>query len=389
MHKTRFLTVAALATLSAACLTQVGEAKHDGGTKVTGDAGPPGDPTANTANVDTLGTYNTASPEKGGYRDIASHPGCSTDGLDARAASSYVPAQIPGYKCAAKDYGGTEDMSKPIVVLVHGNSDTPAAYEKFTSPDAPAEAQQMKMLSERLVEAGFKTFAVDGRYDKVDDPSDKTTGNPAKNMDHGWYVPIVQHFLESVFAAYPNRKVSIVAHSLGPTVVRDALRRLHRTGKAPFSHIKDLVFASGAHHGVKSARDLCGVNTTMRGRVACELGDRTSYQLTDFAQPNNGVDGAFETPCADGSSAYGQSNVCGGNKVRYTTITMQDPKDGTFQDEFVNEGSAALKGANNLTVTLNDTDPTLYFYKGLFKSHFGSLRSENGLKQVMGVLTSN
>src|SRR6185295_2092637 len=60
------------------------------------------------------------------YRDdMSSHPGCSTAGL------SYPAADIPGYRCAAKAYPVTEDTSKPIVLLIHGNSDSPLEWEKF------------------------------------------------------------------------------------------------------------------------------------------------------------------------------------------------------------------------------------------------------------------
>src|SRR5262249_54137495 len=154
--------------------------------------------------------------------------------------------------------------------------------------------------------------------------------------------------------------------------IRDALRRLHRDKKKVFGRVKDLVLAAGAHHGVSSFRKLCGTNPTMRGRIACELGDRTTYQLTVFEAPLNGQAGAWETPCADGHTAYGQKGVCDGNKVRYTTVVMQDVKEGTYQDEFVSEGSAKLNGAKNLTVGLQDNDLSTYFYNGIFKNHYGA-----------------
>ena len=98
-----------------------------------------------------------------------------------------------------------------------------------------------------------------------------------------------------------------------------------------------------------------------------------------MAIPNNGPDGAWEVPCADGDSAYGQKGVCGNHKVSYTTLVMQDVKEGTYQDEFVSEGAAMLKGANNLTVSLADNDLSNYFYNGLFKNHYGAIRSEAAL----------
>ena len=361
------LAIACILHTSGCLQSHVGAEEQKGAVNATvaGD-----DPTKNEANADAIP-----------YRDLASHPGCSTDGLEARKASSYTAANIPGYKCAAKAYPtDKEDPKKPIVLLVHGNSSTPADYEKFPAdrPDA------QPMLAERLLAAGFKVLAVDMRFDKVDDPKDDNkTQNAAQNFDHGWGVPIIQHFVESVMANWPDRSISIVAFSVGPTMVRDALRRLHRGGKKPFERIQDLVFAAGGHHGVSTFRALCESNPTMRGRVACELGDRTSFQPTKLLAPLNGPDGAWETPCADGDTAFGQKGVCGGHKVSYTTIVMQDVKEGTYQDEFVSEGSSALKGAKNLTVSLSDNDTSGYFYNGLFKNHYGALRSEAALKLLL------
>ncbi len=249
------------------------------------------------------------------------------------------------------------------------------------------------MLSDRLVAAGFKTYAIDMRMDKTDDPTtnDPKTGNPAHNMDHGWGVPIIEHFVKSVMTAFPDREISIVGFSYAPTAIRDALRRLHRDGARPFERIRTLVFASGANHGVSTFRSKCvdpasPANVTMAGKVACEMGDRTSYVPTDFEKPLNGQDGAWETPCLDGDSAFGQSGACGGHKVDYVTIVMQDPPSGALQDEFVSEASAKLKGADNETVSLSDKDQTNYFYNGAFKNHFGSIRSEAGLTKIMNAL---
>jgi hypothetical protein len=187
--------------------------------------------------------------------------------------------------------------------------------------------------------------------------------------------------------AWPDQKVSIVGFSVAPTVIRDALRRLHRANKKPFERIDTLVYLSGAHHGVSTFRKLCGPNPTMRGKIACELGDRTAYQPTDFEKPLNGPNGDWETPCLDGDTAYGQKGVCGGNKVKYVTQVMKDVKEGTYQDEFVSEGSSKLKGAKNLTVELTDNDTSGYFYNGLFKNHYGALRSDAALKVLVPTLT--
>lgn len=316
------------------------------------------------------------------YRALATHPGCSTAGLTA-----YSPAEIPGYTCAAKGYafpaGVTEDTSKPIVLLIHGNSSTPADFETFAG-----DASATPMLAERLVAAGFRTYAVDLRIDRVDDPvSNNTTENAARNVDHGWSVPIAAHFIESVMKAYPERKISIAGFSLGTTIARDALRRLYADNKKPFHRIQDLVLAAGGNHGVSTYRALCSSNPTMRGRVACEMGDRTTYSPTPFLALLNGEAGAFETPCADGNTAYGTAGVCGGNKVQYTTIVMRDISQGTYQDEFVSEASSALLGADNQLLSLTDNDLTNYFWNGLFKNHFGSIRSEAALQIAMNRLS--
>lgn len=318
------------------------------------------------------------------YRSLDGHPGCSTVGLETRKSSAYVPATIPGYKCAAKAYPlVAEDLKKPIVLLMHGNSSTPADWEKFPADQADA----LPMLADRLSAQHFRVLAVDMRYDLSDDPKgDNKTENAGQNFDHGWAVPILEHFIDSVMSAFPDRDLSLVAFSVGPTITRDALRRLHRDGKKPYERFKDLVFAAGAHHGVSSFRTLCGTNPTMRGKIACELGDRTSFQPTAFLTPNNGAGGAWETPCSDGDSAYGQKAVCNGHKVTYTTVVMQDVSQGTYQDEFVSEGSAKLAGATNLTVGLTDNDLSNYFYNGLFKNHMGSIRSDAALKIIVKAL---
>ena len=365
-----FASTLVLASLSSACLTSNVSATADGGSLEASTAAIGGDPTKNEANKDSLT-----------YRALETHPGCTTDGLQTRKAEAYVPATIPGYKCAAKAYPlVNEDTKKPIVLLVHGNSSTPADWEKFPADQADA----LPMLADRLSAQHFRVLAVDVRYDKSDDPKgDNKTENAAMNFDHGWAVPIVEHFIDSVMAAFPDRQLALVAFSVGPTIARDALRRLHRSGKKPYEHFQSLVFAAGSHHGVSSFRTLCGTNPTMRGKIACELGDRTAFQPTAFLKPNNGPNGAWETPCLDGDNAFGQQGVCGGHKVAYTTVVMKDVKEGTYQDEFVSEGSSKLQGANNHTIELTDNDLSNYFYNGLFKNHMGSIRSEAALKIIV------
>jgi hypothetical protein len=134
---------------------------------------------------------------------------------------------------------------------------------------------------------------------------------------------------------------------------------------------------AGANHGVSSF-PLCSTNPTMRGTVVCEMGDRASYSPTYFTKPLNGPSGEFETPCGDGEMAFGES-VCDGATVEYTTVVMEDLPGGEQQDLFVSEASAALKGADNRTLGLNDFDKTNYFFCGLFKNHYGATRNEVAL----------
>jgi pimeloyl-ACP methyl ester carboxylesterase len=373
--KHRTFASLSLALLVTGCLTSVGY-NPDGGAAPAPQPSSEGGVAVDTSN-------NPASADGIEYRDLKTHPGFTTDGLETRATTPYKAANIPGYDGAAKEYVTPNvDPAKPIVILVHGNSSTPADWETFAK-----DPNQTPMLSERLVAAGYKVYAVDFRYDKVDDPhQNNDTENAGLNFNHGWATPILENMLEAMIKNNPDKKISLVGFSLGSTIIRDALRRLHRRGVKPFEHVKSVVLGSGAHHGVSTFRKLCGPNPTMRGKVACELGDRTSYQPTDFLKPLNGPDGAFETPCADGNTAFGQSGVCGGNKVSYTTIVMKDIKEGSYQDEFVSEGSSALKGANNLKVELTDNDLSGYFYNGLFKNHYGAIRSEAGLKLIMQAL---
>jgi hypothetical protein len=355
----------------------------------------------------------------GRYRTIAAdaqghgHPGCSTAGV------MYAPAVIPGYACAALDEpfpaSASEDTSKPIVILVHGNSDGPTGYEKFLHPDPsslnfPADTVARDQLAELLPAAGFRTIAIDMRTDLVDDPNSpegKDTGNTPKNQDHGWTVPLLEELIRRVAIAYPDRQISLVGFSLGVTAVRDALRRLwvewadHAWDVNILSRIDTVVLASGANHGVVSFAKECGLNLTMRGTVTCEMGQRNQYTETPFHRPLNGPpmmtsDGSFggwwETPCADGDYAFGKRMACGGHAVHYTTITMADLPDGTQQDEFVSESSSRLYPtdcASNLIDSLNDFDTSGYFYNGYFRNHYGSVRSNAGLAKVMAALGGN
>ena len=345
---------------------------------------------SNPNDQDAIGPYVA-------YMDnLAMHPGCSTTGLTTRlavdgTAAGYTAAVINGgaYKCAAKEYG-TDDGAKPIVVLVHGNSSTPGDWEAFVN-----DASHTPMIAETLVADGVHAYAADVRYDLV--PTD-TTNNPAKNFDHGWAVPIVESLLTNLFAQYPApRMFNLAGFSTGSTVLRDALRRMLRKGENPFARIHGILYASGANHGGSAYATDCvnessPANPTMAGLVACQVGNRTNYTLTPFESPLNGGQldlPSFDTPCADGSTAYGQTGACGCNTVHYTTSVYADGANGTLLDELVSQASAMLDGAQNLTVT--QTEPGTctgsgssmtcsgYFFYPSFEHHYGSIRSVQGI----------
>jgi hypothetical protein len=352
------------------------------------------------------GKYRTLTADGDG--DI--HPGCTTADL------TYTAATIPGYPCAAREFpfptGVAEDTSKPIVILVHGNSETPTGWTAYVHPDPgsldfPADTEARDQLAELLPARGFRTLAVDLRTDRVDDPPSpegQDTGNTPRNMDHGWAVPLVQRLIRAVVDDNPGRDVSVVGFSLGASTVRDALRRLwveYLDGDwatNPFAVVEDVIVASGAHHGVVSFAAQCGANYTMRGTVTCEMGQRNQYTQTAFHRPLNGPaidDGAgelggwWETPCADGDYAFGVRGECGGRPVSYTTVAMQDLDNGSQQDEFVSEHASRLYPtacADNQVNGLNDFDTSGYFYNGLFRNHYGSVRSEAGLGKVLAAL---
>ena len=388
----------------------------------------------------------------GKYRPLSNHPGCSVDNLyydkkntatgtgrtpyvdgnndgkwtgrtdfgGPNAATGFVDgdkANIPDYSCAAKEYAQpAEDTTKPIVILVHGNSTRPHTWEKFMlpvgtpinaafekvqfNPDTTARAQ----LAETLIAERYRVIAVDFRTDlvaTVDPTANSTTENAAGNIDHGWSTPILQSLVKAVMRNNPGRKVALVGHSLGVTVVRDAIRRLyveHTDGVAgainPFPQLSHVILGSGANHGVSTYDPalgaLCGSNPTMRGTIVCEMGSRANYQQTYFHKPLNGPKDLFATPCADGDYAFGKTGQCGGNVVKYLTITMTDIEQGAnYQDLYVSEAASRIDMpgcVTNKLTTLNDYDTSGYFNKGFIANHFGSLRSDAGLKLVMDYL---
>lgn len=384
----------------------------------------------------------------GHYRPLANHPGCSVENLyydrknttgstpyidgnndgkwtgaaafgGPNAAKDHTPgdkANIPGYTCAAKEYTQpNEDTSKPIVILVHGNSTRPHTWERFLLPagvEISSALENVKIdrdqsareqLAEKLIAARYRVLAVDLRTDivpSIEPTADNVTGNVAGNIDHGWSVPILQSLIKAVMTNNPNRKVSLVAHSLGPTVARDALRRLYvefAAGKPgavnPFAQLRHVILGSGANQGVSTydpPGSVCANNKTMRGTIVCEMGSRSNYVQTYFHKPLNGPKGLFSTPCADGDYAFGKTGQCGGNVVKYYTITMTDVTPGSnYQDFYVSQAASRLdlEGcATNKLTTLKDYDTSGYFNKGFIANHFGSLRSEAGLKLAMAYL---
>ncbi|QRN99021.1 alpha/beta hydrolase [Archangium violaceum] len=387
----------------------------------------------------------------GKYRPLTNHPGCSTADLyydksntrelNPKTPTPYIDgnndgkwtdrndyggpnkapshidgdvAKIDGYPCAAKQYTQPNpDTSKPIVILVHGNSTRPHTWERFLLPPGTQisattekvsispDTEVREQLAESLIAARYQVLAVDFRTDLVAtvDPSGLGAGeNAAGNIDHGWATPILQSLVKAVMKNNPGRKVALVGHSLGVTVVRDALRRLyveHTKGVAgainPFPQLSHVILGSGANHGVSTYdAGLCTNNFTMRGTIVCEMGSRSNYVQTNFHKPLNGPKDLFATPCADGDYAFGKTGQCGGNVVKYFTITMTDITQGSnYQDFYVSESASRIDMpgcvVNKLT-TLSDYDTSGYFNKGFIANHFGSLRSSAGLRLAMNYL---
>ena len=368
----------------------------------------------------------------GKYRDdLVNHPGCAPRAAYAKNVEPFVtdneadvpagvPADatsLPGYPCAAKVYTqASPDADKPVVILVHGNSSSVTSFEEYQKAAlagstinnvagfaVTVDTTVRKQLATRLLEEGYEVIGFDARVDKVATLSDwdfaSATGNPFMNIDHGWAVPMLQSLVKATIAKYPGRKISLVGHSLGVTVIRDALRRLYNAHKAsatgnpnPFAHVQDVILLSGANHGVANGKLLCDTWPHMKGTVGCEMGDRAAFTPTPFSKPLNGPGDLFTAPCADGSFAYGAEDQCDGNVVEYTTVTMEDLTDGSLQDEFVSETSSALDLAPcvaNELIGLGDYDSSAYFFTGapgFFANHFGTIRANAGIAKVIAKL---
>lgn len=378
--------------------------------------------------TEMIGTGNQRleSDFAGKYRDdLANHVGCEPRAMYGNNVEFLVtdneadvppgtPANIPGYPCAAKAYSTSNvDTGKPIVILVHGNSSSVTTWEEYFNSDKAGteattfsqftftiESMVREQLATKLLDEGFEVIAFDARTDLVtelDDWSQETNGN--RNIDHGWAVPMLQSLVKAVLNDNPGRQISLVGHSLGVTVVRDALRRLYiefRDGESgavnPFPRLEDVILASGANHGVSTGGACDPAIRLMPIQVTCEMGNRDAFVPTYFSEVNNGPNDLYSAPCADGSYAYGQENQCGGNVVQYTTITMEDLPSGLLQDEFVSEDSAALDlepCVDNQLVSLADFDASGYFFDfipGFLANHFGSMRSDAGMQIILNKL---
>ncbi|MEM1416535.1 MAG: alpha/beta hydrolase [Myxococcota bacterium] len=366
----------------------------------------------------------------GFYRDdLATHPGCAAAAEynansepfvfdNAATVPAGAPASITGYPCAAKEYDqDSEDTDKPIVILVHGNSSGVTTFEEYANAALvgmeltttsgftyTATDTAPPQLATQLLGEGHRVISFDARIDRVatnvtDYNPDPATGNPFANIDHGWAVPMLQSLIKAVMTNNPDREVSIVGHSLGVTVVRDALRRLFVESQDgvegavnPFAQLKDVVLASGANHGVSLGQFLCETFlNNMRGAVGCEMGDRENNLATYFTQRLNGPMDLYATPCADGDYAFGVSDACDGNVVEYTTITMEDLEGGALQDEFVSEFSSSLDQGDcvdNELIATSDFALSGYFtslpdLQGIFANHFGSTRSAAGITLIL------
>lgn len=395
-------------------------------------------------------TASTYKEYDGHYRPLSNHPGCSTTNLyyDKSNTSGSTPyvngnkdgkwtsatayggpnmatvfpdgdkAAIAGYPCAAKQYAQpNEDTTKPIVILVHGNSTRPHTWEQFLMPEGstPTTAYEntqftldttaRQQLADKLIAQRYQVIAVDFRTDlitpAIEPMANSTTENAAGNIDHGWATPILQSLVKAVMKNNPNRKVSLIGHSLGVTVARDAVRRMfaeYMANKAgavnPFPQLHSVIMGSGANHGVSTydpaLGSLCANNTTMRGTIVCEMGSRSNYVQTYFHKPLNGPKDLFAAPCADGDFAFGTTGQCGGNVVKYYSITMTDKSKGeSYQDLYVSEAASRLDldgCVTNKLTTLNDYDTSGYFSKGFIANHFGSMRSEAGMGLVLQYL---
>jgi pimeloyl-ACP methyl ester carboxylesterase len=331
-------------------------------------------------------------------------------------------ARIPGYDCAAKEYVTPNlDKHRPVVILVHGNSVRPHTWEEFELDPAALDADgnvtaangltfrpvpARNQLASRLIDRGYRVIAFDARTDRI--ARFEAERNPARNMNHAWAVPILQSLITAVIRqnladdSRSNKGIVLIGHSLGGTVVRDALRRNWLASRAnpelpnPLAYTSHVIMASTGHHGVLTYDQGAGgeppgycdtERPTMRGWATCEYGSLLAYTPTYFSDPLNGYKDLFSTPCADGDFAFGQGEACDGNVVRYTNVYMEDPAEGSVGlDGFLNANSMTLDMpgcVDNRAIETDSFDWSGYFWKGILAAHMGSVRSEAGLAIIV------
>jgi hypothetical protein len=332
-------------------------------------------------------------------------------------------ARIPGYPCAAKEYvTPDEDKRKPVVILVHGNSVRPHTWEEFEldpaelDPDGTVTAANgltftpqpaTEQLVSKLVAEGYRVIAFDARSDRV--ATFEAELNPARNLSHGWAVPMLQALFAAVIAqnladeARTEKRIAIVTHSFGGMAAYDALRRMWLASREPgatvpnpFQYVSHVVFGSAGHHGVLTYDQgsngeppgYCDTaRPSMRGWATCEYGSLLAYTPTYFTDPLNGYKDLFATACADGDFAFGQREACGGNAVAYSNVYMEDPDEGQVGlDGFLNASSMTLDMpgcVENRPISTDSFDWSAYFWKGILAAHLGSIRSAEGMQIIL------
>jgi hypothetical protein len=135
----------------------------------------------------------------------------------------------------------------------------------------------------------------------------------------------------------------------------------------------------------------------MRGLLQCQLGNVEDTEATAFMRPLNGppmriwaLGGWYETPCADGSYAFGEVDACGGHVVEYTTVAMMDAEEacrGIY--ELYREASARLHPlgcSEEVVLGWEDFDTSGYMLNGIFREYYGSIRSAAGIEVIVGAL---
>ena len=159
---------------------------------------------------------------------------------------------------------------------------------------SPARFGDVLAVRVRVLRKGTKsmTYAVDFRYQRVPhvegnpdvcDLQNDPECNSPHSFNHGWSTPIAQHFIYSAMKAFPDRDFVLIGHSLGVTIIRDALRRLllhygpHSDDKSfnPYAQLDRVILLSGGNRGVSSG---CG-HGGMTGKDSCWAKACRKHQL--------------------------------------------------------------------------------------------------------------